>query len=198
MTDAVAALDAALEGATQAVAAVSAEQWSLPTPCTDWTVRQLVNHVVGGNRLTTRVLRGEQLAPPDQLGRRGHEDQLGDDPTAAFRVSGEELLAALRVPGVLEGPHALPVGTLPGRAVVHLRTVETLVHGWDLVQATGQRSPFPDELAAGELTFATDLLGRLPEGRQPFAPSSPVAADAPAIDRLAALLGRALEHGPAT
>jgi uncharacterized protein (TIGR03086 family) len=193
MTDAVLTpLVAALDGAARAVAAVSAGQWSLPTPCTDWTVRQLVNHVVGGNRLTTRVLRGEQLPPLDQLGRRGHEDQLGDDPAAAFHSSGDELLAALRVPGVLERPHALPVGTLPGPAVVHLRTVETLVHGWDLVRATGQQSPFADELAAGELTFSTDLLARLPADRQPFAPSSPVGDDAPAIDRLAALLGRTL------
>jgi uncharacterized protein (TIGR03086 family) len=164
----------------------------LPTPCTDWTVRQLVNHVVGGNRLTTRVLRGKPLPPLEQLGRRGNDDQLGDDPAAAFRVSADELLAALRVPGALERPYTLPVGTLPGPAVVHLRTVETLVHGWDLAQATGQQVPFSDELATPELTFSRELLGRLPEGRQPFAPSRPVADDAPAIDRLAALLGREL------
>ena len=197
MTDAVLApLAAALDGAAQAVAAVSADQWVLPTPCSDWTVRQLVNHVVGGNRLTTRVLRGEPLPPLDQLGRRANEDQLGDDPAAAFRASGDELLAALRVPGALERPYTLPVGTLPGTAVVHLRTVETLVHGWDLVQATGQQVPFPDELAAGELTFTTELLGRLPAGRQPFAPAQPVTDAAPAIDRLTAMLGRTPTGGP--
>jgi uncharacterized protein (TIGR03086 family) len=191
MTDALLApLATALDGAGHAVAAVTGEQWLLPTPCTDWTVRQLVNHVVGGNRLTTRVLRGEPLPPLDQLGRRGNDDQLGDDPAAAYRVSAGELLAALRVPGALERPYTLPVGTLPGPAVVHLRTVETLVHGWDLARATGQQVPFSDELAGPALTFSRELLGRLPEGRQPFAPSRPVADDAPAIDRLAALLGR--------
>jgi uncharacterized protein (TIGR03086 family) len=78
--------------------------------------------------------------------------------------------------------------------VVHVRTVETLVHGWDLARATSRQMPFPDELADQELTFSRDLLGHLPEGRQPFGPSRPVAADAPAIDRLAALLGRAPEQ----
>jgi uncharacterized protein (TIGR03086 family) len=71
-----------------------------------------------------------------------------------------------------------------------VRTVETLVHGWDLARATGRPTPFPDELVEAELAFSRDLLERIPEGRQPFAPSRPVADDAPAIDRLAALLGR--------
>jgi uncharacterized protein (TIGR03086 family) len=191
VTDALlASLDTALDGTGQLVGAVTAEQWDLPTPCADWTVRQLVNHLVGGNRLFIRVLRGEPLPPPDQLGRRGSEDQLGNDPATAFRSSAHELLEAVRTPGVLERTYTVPAGTLPGPAVVHLRTVETLVHGWDLARATGQRVPFPDELAQQELTFSRDLLGRLPEGRQPFGPSRPVADDAPAVDRLAALLGR--------
>ncbi|MBW8766856.1 MAG: TIGR03086 family protein [Geodermatophilales bacterium] len=183
-------LDAALDGTGQLIAGVTGERWQLPTPCTDWTVRQLVNHLVGGNRLATRVLRGEPLPPVDQLGRRGAEDQLGDDPGSAYRTSADELLEAMRAPGVLDRAHTLPAGTLPGPAVVHLRIVETLVHGWDLARATGRQVPFPDRLAEEELTFSRDLLGRLPEGRRPFAPSRPIPDDAPAIDRLAALLGR--------
>jgi uncharacterized protein (TIGR03086 family) len=187
-------LATALDGTGQLVAAVTAEQWDLPTPCSDWTVRQLVNHVVGGNRLFTRVLHGEPLPPRDQLGRRAAEDQLGDDPAGAYDASAGELLAALRAPGVLQRTWTVPAATLPGPAVVHLRTVEILVHGWDLAHAIGRPMPFPDELAAGELAFSRDLLGRLPEGRSPFAASSPVADDAPAVDRLAALLGRAPEQ----
>ena len=194
MTDALAPLSAALDGTGRLVAAVTAEQWDLPTPCPDWTVRQLVNHVVGGNRLFTRVLRGEPLPPLDQLGRRAGEDQLGDDPAHAYAASAGEMLAALRTPGVLAGTYTVPAATLPGPALVHLRTVETLVHGWDLARATGRPAPFPDDLAEGELAFSRDLLGRLPEGRHPFGPSRPVSDDAPAIDRLAALLGRAPEH----
>jgi uncharacterized protein (TIGR03086 family) len=185
-----AALAAALDGTGRLVRAVTGEQWQLPTPCSDWTVRQLVNHLVGGNRLCTRVVNGEPLPPLDQLGRRGHEDQLGDDPGTAHDTSAAELLEALGAPGVLARTHTLPVGTLPGPAVVHLRTVETLVHGWDLARAIGCEAPFPDELAEPELAFSRGLLARLPEGRQPFEPSRPAAEGAPAIDRLAALLGR--------
>jgi uncharacterized protein (TIGR03086 family) len=195
VTDApLAPLETALDGAGALVATVSAEQWDLPTPCSDWTVRQLVNHLVGGNRLATRILRGEPMPPVDQLGRRGHEDQLGSDPAAAFATSAEELLEALRAPGVLESVHTLPAGTLPGPAVVHLRTVEALVHGWDLGRATGRQLSVPDELVEQELRFSRDLLGRMPQERRPFQPPQRVEDGAPAIDRLAALLGR----GPGT
>ncbi len=190
MTDPLAGLAAALDGTRRLVHAVTDDQWQLPTPCPDWTVRQLVNHLVGGDRLCTRVLRGEPLPPMDQLGRRGHVDQLGDDPAAAYDTAAAELLQALAAPGVLDRAHTLPVGTLPGPAVVHLRTVETLVHGWDLARATGRAAPYADELAEQEVPFTRDLLGRLPEGRQPFAPTLPAAEESPAIDRLAALLGR--------
>jgi uncharacterized protein (TIGR03086 family) len=184
-------LAAAVDGVGQLVTAVGEQQWELGTPCTDWTVRQLVNHLVGGDRLATRVLRGEPLPPLDQLGRRSGQDLLGADPAGAYRTSAEALLAAFRAPGVLDRAHTLPVGTLPGPAVVHLRTVETMVHGWDLARATGQPAPFPDEWVEQELPFTHGLLGRLPEGRRPFAETQPVPDDAPAIDRLAALLGRA-------
>ena len=191
MTDALLGpLTTALDGTGTLVAAVTEEQWDLPTPCSDWTVRQLVNHVVGGNRLFTRVLSGEPLPPRDQLGARAAEDQLGTDPAAAYAGSAADLLSALRAPGVLAGTYTVPAATLPGPAIVHLRTVETLVHGWDLARAIDRPAPFPEDLAEGELTFSRDLLGRIPEGRHPFGTSQPVDDDAPAIDRLAALLGR--------
>jgi uncharacterized protein (TIGR03086 family) len=184
-------LATALDGTGRLVDTLGHDDWDRPTPCSDWTVRQLVGHLVGGNRLVARALRGEQLPPPEQLGSRDPGDQLGDDPTGAWRESADALLAAFALPGVLERTHTVPAGTLPGPALVHLRVVETLVHGWDLARATGRQLAVPEELAVAELAFSRDLLGRLPAGRTPFAPPQPVADDAPALDRLAALLGRA-------
>ena len=93
-------------------------------------------------------------------------------------------------PGVLEETFPMPIGTMPGTAVLHLRLTETLVHGWDLARALGRPAPFPDDLAEQALEFSRAALGNLPPGRMPFAPPKPVPDDAPAIDRLAALLGR--------
>src|SRR5215211_4409658 len=168
-------LATALDDAGRLVAGIRPGQWELPTPCQEWTVRQLLGHVVGGNRLVAGVLRGEPLPDPEELRRRAGGDQLGDDPTGAYRDSAAGLLAAFRAPGVLERAHTIPAGTLPGPAVLHVRTVEALVHGWDLAVATGQPVPFADELADGELAFSRNLLGRIPPGRQPFQPSQPVA-----------------------
>ena len=190
-SDGAEALSAALAVAGTVVDGVRDDQWSDATPCDGWSVRQLTNHLVGGNRLFASILSGTPMPPLDELRRWAAEAHLGPDPAAAYREAAEELLAAFELPGVLDQVHGFPVGQLPGRAAMALRTVETLVHGWDLAAATGQRLPPPaDELADGVLGFSRDLLARLPEGRHPFAPSRPVGDDAPALDRLVALLGR--------
>jgi uncharacterized protein (TIGR03086 family) len=180
----------ALDVAGDLVAAVRDEQWGDPTPCADWTVRDLVNHLVGGHQLFTAILHGDPIPPLTELHRRHGDDLLGDDPAAAFRASADALVAAFRQPGVLDQVVTVPFGSVPGIGALHLRLVEALVHGWDLARATGRSPGFPEALAEQELTFSRAKLADLPPGRTPFAPPRPTAGDAPAIDRLAALLGR--------
>jgi uncharacterized protein (TIGR03086 family) len=116
---------------------------------------------------------------------------------AAYRESGEALRAAFARPGVLDEVFAVPAGTLPGAVVLHLRLTELLVHGWDLARATGQSAAgLPADLAEQELAFSRLQLDRMPPGQRPFAASQPVDDDAPAIDRLAALLGRSVIAAP--
>ncbi|WP_158882933.1 TIGR03086 family metal-binding protein [Amycolatopsis anabasis] len=174
------------------VAAVRHDQWSSPTPCPEWTVRELVNHLVLGNRLFTGILRGEAAVPPGALDPKVR-DALGDDPAATYRRAAAELLGAFRQPGVLERVFEVPVGPVPGIAAVHLRAVEELVHGWDLAQATGQQPRFPDDLVEQGLEFTRGKLADVPPDRSPFAPPRPVPGHASPLDRLAALLGRAIE-----
>lgn len=182
-------LGQALAATEALVAGVGTDQWSDPTPCGDWTVRELLNHLVGGDRLFVDVLRGGSMPP---LSVRSAIDHLGDDPVVAYRDAAAALTEAFEQPGVLEQMFPLPIGVVPGIAALHLRTVETLVHGWDIARATGQASMFPDDLAEQELHFTADRLRDLPPERTPFGPPQPVSADAPAIDRLAALLGRSV------
>jgi uncharacterized protein (TIGR03086 family) len=178
-----------LDLTAELVDGVRDDQWAEPTPCTDWTVRQLVNHLVGGNRLFAAILRRELTlepgAPP-----RPPTDNLGDDPPAAFRAAASAVLDAFRQPGVMEQAFTVPLGTVPGAVALHLRKTELLVHGWDLARATGQPLRFPEQLAQQELEFSRASLGSIPPDRTPFAPPTSVPDTAPAIDRLAALLGR--------
>jgi uncharacterized protein (TIGR03086 family) len=171
------------------VGAIRDDHWSAPTPCAGWTVRDVLNHLVGGNRGFAAVLTGEPR--PEHAA-----DQLGGDPLGAYRQSGEALVEAFSRPGTMETTVTLPAGTVAGAVAVHLRLTEILVHGWDLARATGQQvGDLPADLAEQELEFSLIQLEKLPPGRHPFAPPRPVSDGAPAIDRLAALLGRT--SGPA-
>jgi uncharacterized protein (TIGR03086 family) len=173
----------ALHATDALVAGVRADQWAAPTRCPGWSVRDLLDHLVGGNEHLAAVLRGR--TPP------GGGDHLGDDPVAAYRRSGKALLAAFSAPSVWDQVVTVPAGTVPAPVTLHLRLTELLVHGWDLARATGQPTTgLPEKLAEQELAFSRVQLERLPPDRSPFAPPQPVEEGVPAIDRLAALLGR--------
>jgi uncharacterized protein (TIGR03086 family) len=186
LTDAAALgdLDRTLDAAEAVVAAIQPGQWASPTPCTELDVRQVVNHLVSGNLLFAALVRGEPL--PE----RG-EDHLGDDPLGAFQAAGRELREAFARPGALEEVYTAPFGSGPGSALVHVRIVEHLAHGWDLARATGQQAGFPEDVAERTLAASRRMMATRPEGPgAPFGPEVPVAGDAPAIDRLAGFLGR--------
>ncbi len=188
--DPAAQLEEALELAGRLVAGVKPDQWELPTPCTEWNVRQLVDHLVSGHQLVARVLRGEPFEQAVAAARSPDDDRLGDDPAAAYDASARDVLAAFTAPGVLERPVRVPFGTVPGAVARHLRIIECLVHGWDLATALGVPFDPPAPLVEQEIAFSGPMVGQVPPERHVFAPSRPVAEEAPPIERLAALLGR--------
>jgi uncharacterized protein (TIGR03086 family) len=180
-----------MDTTAQLIGAVSSDKWSNPTPCTDWDVRALVNHLVFGNKMFAGILRGDP--PPDQaqLPALRARDHLGDDAAAAYRAAGDAVLAGFEQPGVMEKVFVAPVGAAPGAVMLHLRITETLVHGWDLAQAIDSTKGFPDDIAEQELAFSSGSIAPdVPRTGHPFGPVQTMAADAPAIDRLAAFLGR--------
>src|SRR5919202_861884 len=77
--------------------AVGADQWDLPTPCTEWNVRVLVGHLVNEERWAPPLLAGSTI---EEVGDRFQGDLLGDDPLAAWEEAAAEALAAAR-PDVL-------------------------------------------------------------------------------------------------
>jgi uncharacterized protein (TIGR03086 family) len=175
-------LSAALECTGKVIDAVGADQWKLPTPCTDWNVTELVAHLASGNARFEAALRHQDPA----------DDRTVDaDPVSTYKRSIPRLLDAFRAPGAMDEPVTVPFGTVPGAVAANLRLTEVLVHGWDLAQATDQpTSVFPEDLAQAALAFSQGALGAISPDRRLFAPPQPVADDAPTIDRLAACLGR--------
>jgi uncharacterized protein (TIGR03086 family) len=186
MTSPIARLAVAVPVTGHLVGAIETDRWQLATPCPDWTVRDVVNHLVLGHRRFAASLTG---GIPPAVG----EDLLGSDPEGAYWSSAEAMLAAFRADGALGRPVSLPAGTLPGSVACELRVVEALVHGWDLARGTGRTLEFPADLVEESIAFSRVQLGRLPADRTPFGPSQPVSDEAPALDRLAALLGRPID-----
>jgi uncharacterized protein (TIGR03086 family) len=111
---------------------VRPDQWNQATPCREWSVRSLVNHVVLGELSYALLLRGGTgeafLAIQDQ-------DVLGPDPVAAYERSTAECLSAFHEPGALDRVLDYPLGAIPGGQLLGLRLTETIVHTWDLARA---------------------------------------------------------------
>jgi uncharacterized protein (TIGR03086 family) len=181
MADDMRALRSAIAGAEIIIAGVPAGLWGAPTPCTDVDVRALVNHLLSGNLYFASLVCG--LPVPD-----GDEDHLGADPAGAFRAAAASLVAALDAPGVLDRTYRLPIGQVPGRALIEIRPIEHLGHGWDVAKATGQAAPFQEDVAERGPAIARCQLHNRPEGA--FGAEVKVPENAAAIDRLAGFLGR--------
>ena len=183
--------DRAVDETARLVDGVKPEQMNLPTPCAGWDVRLLLAHLVGGNMRWAALPNGDPLTRGPARGGGPSADLLGDDPAASYRRSAAALQAAWRGPALLDRTFEIPIGVLPGRAAFHVRLVETVVHAWDLARATGQHPAFDPEIVETAARFSrSHLQGERPPGT-PFAPPVTVANDLPAIDQLAAFLGRA-------
>jgi uncharacterized protein (TIGR03086 family) len=114
--------------------AVGDDQWSNPTPCTDWDVRQLVDHVIDIQR---------QI--PEGLG-----TSVNDGADAQERWTGvrEAALAAIRQPGVLDRTMPGRSGEVPVEMALIPRLSDLIVHTWDLARATGGDERLDPDTAA--------------------------------------------------
>src|SRR4051794_22055911 len=149
---------AALDATRAVVAGIGAGQWSQPTPCDDWDVRALLNHVVAGNWWASRLAAGETI--PD-VGDAYDGDVLGTAPVDAYDASATAAAHAFEAPGALDAPCAVSYGPVPGSVYAGHRFVDVLIHGWDLSTATGQPSPVTPQLAEvcwGVIEPQLDLL----------------------------------------
>ncbi|MEV0810101.1 TIGR03086 family metal-binding protein [Micromonospora sp. NPDC050200] len=165
---------------------VTPGQWSDPTPCPDWDVRTLVNHVVTEDRWTVPLLAGRTV---EEVGDRFDGDQLGDDPIGMARQVASQAEVAASHPGALDGTVHLSAGETPAGEYLHQLVAEHLVHGWDLAVAIGADPRLDaDAVAACARWFA----GRIADYRSGdlVRPGVDVPAKADQQDRLIAAFGR--------
>ena len=146
------------------------------TPCDEWNVRALLNHMLDSQRWFAEVPSGQSTPGPSPT----PPELIGDDPAGEYERSRQATLAAYRDPEVLE-KHGPTLG---------IGFVDQLVHGWDLARATGQDATIPADLAAAAFGM---INGRMPPDQRGamFKPEVPMADDAPAQAKLLGYAGRA-------
>jgi uncharacterized protein (TIGR03086 family) len=166
------------------LAAVRPSDLSAPTPCTEWNLRQVLNHVLGALVLHLDAAAGR---PVDRSWSHPDTDRFGAEPAAAFAAVAARAALTWREPGVLDRTCILPMGPVPGTVLAMLHLTEVLVHGWDIGRATGENGVIPAELAAPALEFSRGFASEAHRGTAFAAEVS--AGDTPG-DRLVAFLGR--------
>lgn len=160
------------------VAGITVEQLDNPTPCSEFAVRGVLEHMVGGATEFAAAYRGVEVDAP-----------ILGDPLGSFGPALGDLVAAIGEPGALDRMVQAPFGEVPGETFARFIALDGLVHGWDLACATGQPYAPPDELVASATTFAEEALGPLRDG-DTFADPVEPAAGASAMERLANFTGR--------
>jgi uncharacterized protein (TIGR03086 family) len=105
--------------------------WAAATPCSEWDVRQLVNHVVRGNLNYVALLEGASAA---EFLRLREVDALGDDPVGAYERSVRGFVDAFR--GTPNKTLDYPLGRIAAGQGVAIRAADTVIHTWDLARAT--------------------------------------------------------------
>jgi uncharacterized protein (TIGR03086 family) len=143
------ALDVATAGFARTLALVQAGQWEAETPNPGWTVRDLVNHVVGGNRRYVLLLAG---APTEEVEALRDLDHLTDDPYADFVSTSAAVSTAFRAPGSLKVIVHHRLGDRTGAELLVMRIAEHALHGWDLARAIGADENLDDGVVETLLT----------------------------------------------
>jgi uncharacterized protein (TIGR03086 family) len=121
------------------------DDWSKPTPCTDWDVRALVNHVVGEDRWTRPLVEGMTIA---EVGDALDGDLLGENPKGSAMAAADEALTAVAERLPAGGKVHLSYGEEDIAEYISQLVADHLIHGWDVAVATGQKRDLDPELVA--------------------------------------------------
>lgn len=151
---------AASAGFERILRAVRPGQWHAPTPCTEWDVRLLANHMTRGNLTYVGLAAGGRAA--DFL-RLRDTDALGEDPVGAYAASVRQCTEAFTSPGVLDMIVDYPLGPIPGRQALAVRATDSVIHTWDLARAIGADDTLDADLVTWIDTHIEQIYAGLTE-----------------------------------
>lgn len=176
----------AMQATRRFVAAVKKDQWHNATPCAEWDLHALVNHVVNENRWVPELMAGKTVA---EVGKKLDGDLLGTDPLKAYDGSVAAATQAMRAAGAMTKTAHVSYGDISGADYAKDLALDALIHGWDMAKATGQDATLDTEMVAwvyGNVQAQAKELA----ASGAFGTPQRAAANADMQTKLLALLGR--------
>jgi uncharacterized protein (TIGR03086 family) len=170
------------------LAGVTQDQLTNPTPCLQWDVAAVIDHMDAAARVSVGAVSGTESPA----------EEAGPDPAALlarYDRTAAATIAAFGADGALDQNVTLPFGELPAAMLEKIVATDQFVHGWDLARATKQSTDLDPDLASALLAIAKASFPdefRGPDGEAPIGPEQPAPEGAVPADRLAAFMGRAL------
>ncbi|GGX16158.1 TIGR03086 family metal-binding protein [Streptomyces chryseus] len=174
------------------VHAVREDQWQASTPCTDWSVRDLVNHLTVEQLWVPPLVTERRAIDEGADGGFGFDpegDVLGDDPVAAWDRAATAAREAFAAPGALDRTVHLSYGETPCAAYCAQMVVDLVVHAWDLARGIGADERLPADLVDFAVREVGPYSAELEKSGLFAAPVEPPPG-ADVQTKLLALLGR--------
>ncbi|MGI5460475.1 TIGR03086 family metal-binding protein [Streptomyces sp. CA-249302] len=178
----------------EVVAAVPEPAWGAPTPCTEWTARQVLNHArIDQQGYGLAITGGRPDSDPFHPA-----DALDGDPVAELGKVLRQVADAYAGVSADDEQVPTPLGPLPAPLAAAAAAMDAAVHAWDIAVATGQDRPLALELAEGIWPVAERLVDHLRDAYQVFAPARELRAGYDRAETLLAFLGRDPRWTPAS
>jgi uncharacterized protein (TIGR03086 family) len=167
------------------LAQVTIEHLDSQTPCSEWDLRALLNHIAGRAILSEAAARNEVVkAFADDS-----KDLVGSNPADSIRQLVDASVAAWQTAVDLDAIRVTPIGEVPGVGIMTFHAQDVFVHTWDVARTLSIAATFDPALTEAMLELHRQTV--TPEIRSMFyGPEVAVANDAPAIERLVGFLGR--------
>jgi uncharacterized protein (TIGR03086 family) len=181
---------------------VADDQLVAPTPCPDYPVAALLDHLMGlsaaftwGARKTTATEAGGDESGPGLA----TAEHLDTDWRTLLPRRLDDLAEAWRDPTAWEGTAEVGGVTLPAELMGVVTLDELVLHGWDLARATGQPFTCDPASVAAILPFTMESARSEEEADREgiFGPAVPIPDDAPELDRALGFAGRDPSWTPA-
>jgi uncharacterized protein (TIGR03086 family) len=134
-----------VDGMTARINAVGDDGWSAPTPCSEWCLRDLVNHVTYECLWTVPLMEGKTIS---EVGDAFEGDLLGADPKAAWDAAAKAAVEVVSAPGATSRTVHLSFGDFPGEEYARQMFADMLIHSWDVAKATGGDDRLDPELVS--------------------------------------------------